>query len=428
MADRALQSERPHLALVTANAVRRGGIPKFSRFLIESLLESGWRVTMALSGDDICADLAARFPRTLKVDRVDWVDETLGGDRPYRWSLIRRSRDWFREAGADVALFIQSTNTPFRASVVGAWLAGVPIVTTHRTMPYTRDLVPSRRYMGGLVRGPGLYRGMVILKTWLTVALARRIVYNNHAVGRAYEQCYRFPKERGRVIPNAVDAPPVGLCSSDSSAQPESNDRAITIGYVGRLAHEKRLDILLHAVAGLPAPDRVKVLLCGEGPDRERLVKLADELRLTDRVEWHEAVDDVWPVYRHIDVVVLCSPRESSSNMILEAMACGRAVVVTDAGGLPELIDHGRCGMCVPALDVPALTRALVHLIEDPHDRHRLAVSAMEKACRAHAPAATAAAWRTVLAEAAGLRGMHPADQTTGSFKLDRIGKEVLHG
>jgi len=390
--------DRQHLAVVTVNGGRTGGMQKFSHHVIGTALEAGWRVTVALSGDDVYEDLVGVAPDRMTIDPVDWVDTTFKGDREYQWRRIMDRRRWFSRVRPDVVLFIQSSNTPFRASIVGARLAGIPVVSTHRTMPYMKDFTSSRRYLFGLIPGLGMVRKRMVFRTWLTSVLATHVVYNCANVREGYERHYRYSVRKGCVIRNAVD-------TEASSCKLTTNGEAVTIGYVGRLGYEKRLDVLFEAIAGLPVKRGLCVKIYGQGPDRARLELRAKELGIAECIEWCGVTDDVWSAYEALDVVVLCSPRESSSNMVLEAMAAGRAVVVTDAGGLPELVGFGQYGICVPALDVEALRGALRQLIENETLRSGLGRESRAFVADRHEPERIAGLWLGLLEEAARQRG-----------------------
>jgi len=382
-----------HVALVAGHPGGIGGLERTCRFVVQAMLPAGWRVTVALSGENIYGSVEAATPDRLRVEPVGWLDPTGAGDREYRPGRIRRSCRWFRSVRPDVALFIQSSNTPFRAAVVGARLAGVPVVVTHRTMPWPPEDHGSRRHLFGLVPGLGLYRTRTILRTRLVALLARAVVYNSRAVRDGYERIYGYPRAAGRVIPNAVAPPPAPELRRPAGPP--------VIGFVGRIGREKRLDVLLHAMDRLGPDIPARLVLVGEGPERPALQRLARELGLADRLTWTGPTEDVWPAYAGMDVVVLCSPRESSSNMILEAMAAGRAVVVTTAGGLPELVDHGRCGLLVPPLQVEALAGALRRLLTDAGLRATLGRRAAEQARNRHDPQDIRRQWLQTLQAAA---------------------------
>lgn len=411
--DNRTTSSVPHLALVTANPVRIGGMQTFTSHLVHACLRGGWKVTVALSGDDIYAPNADDNADRLTVDRVNWIDDRLAGDRDFHWKLINERRRWFRRVRPDVALFVQSSNTPFRASIAGAALAGVPVITTHRTLPWPVESVPSRRHLFGLLPGLGLHRRKVILKTWLTAALAKKTVYNCRAVRRAYEVDYGYPHQKGTVIPNSLgaDTPGYGeqpgFPGAGAAIQRDSTteDRPIRIGYVGRLGREKRVDLLIKAVAALETRRAVRLLIYGEGPERASLQQAAVAAGVEGRIEWRGTVERCEVVWRELDLLVVCSDRESSSNAALEAMAAGVCVVVTRVGGLPELVGHGRCGAIVPPNDPAALTAVLKDLVDNDQARARLATMASVQVRREHDPAGVDRAWLTLLGETAGRRG-----------------------
>ncbi len=428
MATPATQSERgPHLVLVTANPITTGGMQKFTHFLVETLLSAHWRVTVALSGENIFQDLAANDHLPLRIESVNWLDATMAGDRPYRWSIINERRRWFQRIGADVVLFVQSSNSPFRASIVGARLAGIPVVITQRTMPWIRDFVPSRRHFRGLMAGLGLHNRRMIWRTRLAALLANCIVYNSENVRRCYERDYRFPKRKGRVIVNAVKRRVVS--EANKAATGSHQAEGITIGYVGRLSSEKRLDVLLRAVARLYTDWPVRVLIYGDGPERNALSTLAAVLGIADRVRWMGETDDVWTAYAHMDIVCLCSPRESSSNMVLEAMAAGKAVVVSAVGGLPELIGFGRLGLSVPPDNVEALADALVELMARDERRRALGEQAEREVTISHNAERIGRQWLELLGEvAARRRGWFGLCRSHTGGQADKSAPDSLNG
>ena len=396
---------------------------RFARFLSGTVLSADWRLTVALSGEDLYTGLQAGRRGQLVVDQVGWLDETLKGDRQYTWKTILARYRWFRRVRPHVALFVQSSNTPFRSAVVGAWLAGVPIVTTHRTMAWPIEHTPSRRHLFGLIPGLGLHHRLLMRKTWLTAAMASRIVYNSEAVRRGYEELYRYPQHKGNVIVNAVDPSPAVIHGCGPSAK-DRRSEPVTIGFIGRLGIEKRLDVLLRAVAGLRTTRPVRLAIYGEGPEESKLRVLAAELGIAERIVWYGPTDDVWSAYERCDLVALCARRESSSNMVLEAMSAGKAVVVTDVGGLPELVEHGDCGVCVPPFDVPALSATLDRLIDNDAERIILGARAQQVARLKHDSGDIGKAWLTLLAAAAqqspGSIWSHPTESTREQRPVDR--------
>ncbi|WP_172387999.1 glycosyltransferase [Streptomyces sp. MNP-20] len=177
-----------------------------------------------------------------------------------------------------------------------------------------------------------------------------------------------------RVVPNgiAVDRfPPRNREASRAELPlPPARDAATPLVVcVGRLCRQKGQDVLLRAwaavTAALPA---ARLALVGDGPDAEALRARAD-----GSVLFAGAVPDAAPWYRAADVVVQPSRWEGMALAPLEAMACGRTVVVTEVNGAreslpPDLVPHA----LVPPEDPDALARALIALLGDRALRDRL--------------------------------------------------------
>ena len=145
-----------------------------------------------------------------------------------------------------------------------------------------------------------------------------------------------------------------------------AHHEGLAIGCVGRLVPEKGIDTLLQALAEHRA-QRWHLTVVGDGPDRERLERLATELRLAARVRWMgalppEEVPKLWP---ELDVLVLPSRAlstwaEPAAQVVAEAMAHEVAVVGTSGGATPEVI--GDAGVVVPPDDPLGLAAALRRL------------------------------------------------------------------
>src|SRR5437762_12686872 len=137
----------------------------------------------------------------------------------------------------------------------------------------------------------------------------------------------------------------------------------LAIGFVGRLVPTKGIDNLLRALALLRS-SKWRLMIVGDGPERERLEALASELRLAARVRWTGGLpaDQVAGLWPDLDVLVQPSRaqdnwRETNGHVLIEAMANEVAVLGTDSGVIPELI--GDAGIVVPNGDVAALSAAL---------------------------------------------------------------------
>jgi N-acetyl-alpha-D-glucosaminyl L-malate synthase BshA len=113
--------------------------------------------------------------------------------------------------------------------------------------------------------------------------------------------------------------------------------------------------------------DRVPsvLLLAGDGPEVSTARRIARELGVSDRVHLLGAQEDVLPLLSIADLFLLPSAQESFGLAALEAMACEVPVVASNAGGLPEVIQHGVTGFLHPVGDVEAMADSGVTLLTD---------------------------------------------------------------
>lgn len=151
------------------------------------------------------------------------------------------------------------------------------------------------------------------------------------------------------------------------------------VGYVGRLLKLKGVDLLLRAVASLPAP-RPSLVIVGEGPERQALEAMAAELGIgaTTRFLPLVAHEEVPALLSSIDVLVLPSrttsrQKEQFGRILVEGMAAGCVVIGSSSGGIPHVL--GDAGIVFPEDDADALASELRRAIGDPgfaRERRRL--------------------------------------------------------
>lgn len=145
----------------------------------------------------------------------------------------------------------------------------------------------------------------------------------------------------------------------------------MVIGYLGRLSEEKGLRFLLQAASRLRREGlQVKLLLVGEGPEREVLERMARE-EDSDFVVFAGFQTDIGRWLRIFDVFVLPSLTEGTPLALLEAMAAGVPIVATAVGGVPAIISDGVNGKLVPPADVVALGEGVRQILVDSELQER---------------------------------------------------------
>ncbi|MEI2298172.1 glycosyltransferase family 4 protein [Ensifer sp. MJa1] len=165
----------------------------------------------------------------------------------------------------------------------------------------------------------------------------------------------------------------------------------VQIVSVGRAVGKKGYDVLLRALAMLPAELHWRFEHIGAGDLTEKLKALAIELGIADRVAWKGALDqtDVLAHYRSSDIFALAcrvtadGDRDGLPNVLVEASSQRLACISTAISGVPELLSDGENGRVVPSEDPQAFARALEELIRNPALRQRLG-DAAERKVREH--------------------------------------------
>lgn len=184
--------------------------------------------------------------------------------------------------------------------------------------------------------------------------------------------------ERVVHIPNGVEIPPPVSGTERAIARERLSLKGAVAVYMGRLATEKGLDLLLRAWSELDAP--VTLLLIGDGPERERLKREVDDRpSLANRIRFTGNVTPLRSVLAAADLFVLPSESEGISNALLEAMALGLPSVATAVDGNREVLRDQTVGLLVPQGDPHAFGDAVVELISNS-ERAR----AIGRAARAH--------------------------------------------
>ena len=123
---------------------------------------------------------------------------------------------------------------------------------------------------------------------------------------------------------------------------------------------------------------RVRYLVMGEGAERANLEQRAVELGVRDAIVFGGTTNDLTPVYNAADIFVLLSDAEAGSIALLEAMASGLSVIVSDTPGMREIVDDG-CGRYVALDDTSALAQSVLALAKDVELRQTLGMNGRER-------------------------------------------------
>jgi glycosyltransferase involved in cell wall biosynthesis len=177
----------------------------------------------------------------------------------------------------------------------------------------------------------------------------------------AYIRDRGWPAARVHQLPNF--APDLSGAAPASRAGLQIPEQTPLIVALGRLHPNKGFDLLTHA---LPLIRQAHVLIAGEGPERDNLSKLAQSLRVADRLHLPGWRTDTAALLAAADLLVCPSRHEPLGNVIIEAWSAARPVIAAAADGPRELITPDRDGVLVPLESPEALAEAINSLVQDP--------------------------------------------------------------
>jgi glycosyltransferase involved in cell wall biosynthesis len=226
----------------------------------------------------------------------------------------------------------------------------LPVVFTNHTSGF----------LGRLNAEPGRKRRTAALLEHVDALLAP----SDELVAAARAFGYAGPAQ---MIPNGVDIERFAPGPSGARAAWGFGADETVIMLARRLVKKNGVLGFARAVARMQARN-FRVVVAGDGPDREQMVEILGEAGMLDRVKFLGAVPNssMPEIYRACDVAVLPSLAEATSITGLEAMACGLPLVGTNVGGIPAIVADGVSGLLVPPADPEALAGALGRLIDSP--------------------------------------------------------------
>ena len=175
-----------------------------------------------------------------------------------------------------------------------------------------------------------------------------------------------------------------GLPGQDQARPCEDQDRdagawsSLPVGprilFVGRIAKDKDIEILIQAMPRLWAEQRAHLLLVGRGNDRSRLEKLARDLEMSHCVHFLGFVpeEELPALYRSVNVFAIASICEVQSIPTLQAAATGLPIVAVDEGALPELAQQEQNGFLVDAGQPEAMGEAILRVLRDREKAQRM--------------------------------------------------------
>ena len=322
--------------------MRTGGTEKVVYALARGLKERGWVTAVVSSGGPLADKIAMEGVKTFHV-------EELKSKRPL--CLIRAAAKVRKIMNAYDRVLLNSHS--FSAAVV----CGLANCRLH---PWSKHVFTMH-----IPENTNYYYIMGICLNFLS----NRVVTVCMETAQALRK-HGLVSDKMVVIYNGID-------TGNFSFKPFRKwEGKIHIGIVARLVERKGHRDLLMAARDLSSRYDMIVHIIGDGPARQTLEVLANNLNLSERVVFWGDRDDIAERLQTLHLFVLPSYYEGFPLTILEAMSCGVPVVASNVNGIPEVISDGVNGLLVRAGDPISLSRAIEQMIKSPQSRERLVTEA----------------------------------------------------
>lgn len=317
------------------------------RILEESrgMMERGHRVTV------LCPAESTLFARAR-----DWgVKSVALPIREKRWPDFKAMREWIVANRSDIDLINTHSSTD-------SWLVAIANLTLgKRAVPVLRT-----RHISAPVAN-------TMANRWLYGKAADRIVTTGESLRHELIDSLGLAPEKVQSIFTGINTRRFVPGSKTEAREKLGLDvNAVWIGIIATLRSWKGHKYLLKAIAELNDP-RIRLVIVGDGPQRDRLNRLTVELGLTRSVRFAGQQRDVAPWLQALDIFALPSfANEGVSQAVMQAMSAGLPVITTPIGSSADVIKPGLTGVLVKPKDVKALTQAIRNLIDNPQEAARL--------------------------------------------------------
>ena len=342
--------------------------PKIAQFILSMDVGGAERLVRVLSrqlkteGVENCVCCFDKIEKFQEEFAKSGVPLRLIKRRPcvFDWKVISPLMKYIKEE--NVGLIHAHDLSSLTYAVVAGKLCGTRIIMTEHSRHYVNASWKRR------------------MEKWLFVMAADCLVEVSQDLKTASMKREKIPAGRIEVIENGVDI------DAFKNADPlplhqlyNIDDSNILILSVGRLETIKGQQYLIRAMAeqslkALP----VHLILVGEGSQKNELIRMAEQLEVSDRINFLGSRQDIPELMASCDLFVIPSESEGLPFVLLEAIAAGLPVISTEVGGIPAIIGENERGVLVPPCKPDALSAAIQKLLNNKGKAHQISINALQ--------------------------------------------------
>lgn len=251
----------------------------------------------------------------------------------------------------------------------------LPLITTIHATEYGRNC--------GIHND--MQRTINSVESWL-INESDRIIVNSNYMWKELVTVFNTDNKKLRIINNGIDLGKFDNMAADPVFRQNyaaGNEKIVF--FVGRLVNEKGVHVLLNAIPEiLKNYNDVKFVIAGKGPCLNNLIELSEQLNITHKVYFTGFVSEevLLKLYKCSDIAVFPSTYEPFGIVALEGMVAGIPVVVSDVGGLSEIVDHREDGMKFYSGNSNSLADCILELLKNNGLTERIKNNALKKVHR----------------------------------------------
>jgi glycosyltransferase involved in cell wall biosynthesis len=310
-----------------------------------------------------CLDQVGELGESLTQEGIDVVQ--LGRQPGFDWRCVRRLREFC--ADRQVSVIHAHQYTPFAYAIATrAYGRRPPVLFTEHGRFYPDYPSYKRKIFNRLIANK-----------------RDRFVAVGQSVRQALIDNEGLPSDRIEVVYNGIDAAAFGHdeATRRDARQELGLQDEFAVVQVARLDTIKDHATAVRAIAIASKQNpRLRLLIVGDGPQRESIERLVAELNLADRVQMLGMRSDVCRLLAAADAFLLTSLSEGIPVTLIEAMAAGVPIVSTSVGGVPEVVEHGATGLLAKVGNADDIAEAILLLSRNDSLQKRLASAAQESA------------------------------------------------